>query len=626
MKEREMLRDVWAKSSKTDEPGETLVEHTVNVVKMLSELQKRFPRIDKIVGDERLWHQLFWAACFHDLGKAAGGFQDMLRGKKKSWHHRHEVLSLAFLPFILKPDSEDYKWIVSAIVSHHKDAKDTVGSRYDPVNLEPYDMMLPEIIGELDSIVILNILKWLKADSSNLVDDNLKSYIDKVSFLSPEEFCEDFYKMAEDNIIGALKTFKRLIKDLKKIKRNSPENSLNQKAIVLKGLMNHADHLGSAHTFKLDFTDYPGPDRLAFILGIDKSQFRSHQKAALQSEGSILLTAPTGSGKTEASLLWAYNQRIAANLNSIMIYLLPYQASLNAIYKRLENVLNTRPALLHGHSLQSLYRQFSEEGYTPYQAVKEAKRIRNLAKLHKQDIWCSTIYQILKAAYGLRGYEALWTSLTGSLLIVDEIHAYEPSRLGMFLELLIELRRKWESRICCMTATMPGWLRKMIIENISDIEIPVDRELFQSYKRHRLEVIEGNILSEHILKIIVDEVIAGKSLLAGVNTVEMAQKVREELVRRMGEEKVFLLHSRFTSRDRLKKEQKLLEMLDAKRERKEAIAVVATQVIEVSLDLDFDTIISEPAPLEALIQRFGRVNRRGKKGIVPVRVVTESEG
>ena len=59
------------------------------------------------------------------------------------------------------------------------------------------------------------------------------------------------------------------------------------------------------------------------------------------------------------------------------------------------------------------------------------------------------------------------------------------------------------------------------------------------------------------------------------------------------------------------------------RPRRPAIAV-STQVVEVSLNLDFDTIITEPAPLEALLQRFGRVNRGRTKGIVPVRILTKS--
>ena len=196
----------------------------------------------------------------------------------------------------------------------------------------------------------------------------------------------------------------------------------------------------------------------------------------------------------------------------------------------------------------------------------------------------------------------------------------------MFIELLIELKNNWNSRICCMTATMPSWLRKIIIKDIADTEIPIDEALFKSYKRHKLELIEGTILSEHVLNLIYDEVNNNKSVLVGADTVDIAQKIKEELIKRLGKDRVFLLHSRFNARDRLKKEKKLMELLDAKLDKNISIAVVATQVIEVSLDLDFDTIITEPAPLEALIQRFGRVNRRGKKGTVPVRVVTESEG
>jgi CRISPR-associated endonuclease/helicase Cas3 len=76
--------------------------------------------------------------------------------------------------------------------------------------------------------------------------------------------------------------------------------------------------------------------------------------------------------------------------------------------------------------------------------------------------------------------------------------------------------------------------------------------------------------------------------------------------------------------DRLKKEAALLKRLSPRHEQAAATIAVATQVVEVSLNLDFDTIITEPAPLEALVQRFGRVNRTRRKGVVPVRILTKS--
>ena len=374
-KKREMLGDLWAKSSKNGEQGETLVEHTVNVISMLPELKKRFPNIDEVAGDKKLWHHLFWACCIHDFGKAGSSFQQVLRGDLQWPKYRHEVLSLAFLPFIVRKDSEDYKWIASAIVSHHKDAKDTVKSKYDPDSPEPVeDLELVKMVSEVDDNVVRNIITWLKDEAYNLIDKNLEGYVDRVDMVSVDDFCKNFQETGPDNIVHGLKTFKRLLKELKKIPACDP---LNHKALIMRGLLIHSDHLASAHTFNLRFTSYPDPDCLARCLNIDINQFRSHQKNALNSIGSIILTAPTGSGKTEASLLWAYNQRLNSN-SSILVYLLPFQASLNAIHKRLTEVMDTNPALLHGHSVQSLYRKLSDQGYSPREASIEARRLKNL--------------------------------------------------------------------------------------------------------------------------------------------------------------------------------------------------------------------------------------------------------
>lgn len=80
--------------------------------------------------------------------------------------------------------------------------------------------------------------------------------------------------------------------------------------------------------------------------------------------------------------------------------------------------------------------------------------------------------------------------------------------------------------------------------------------------------------------------------------------------------------SRFTMLDRLTHETAILQRC-ANGTGNGAIAVVATQVVEVSLDIDLDTIYTDPAPLDALIQRFGRINRARKKSIVPVYVFRE---
>jgi CRISPR-associated endonuclease/helicase Cas3 len=156
--------------------------------------------------------------------------------------------------------------------------------------------------------------------------------------------------------------------------------------------------------------------------------------------------------------------------------------------------------------------------------------------------------------------------------------------------------------------------------------LPPVPAVFQAARRHRLVLHDAAIEDPATLAEIIAEVTAGRSILVACNTVKKAQIIWQKLCDVLGKDQVLLIHSRFTGHDRLRKEQDIQAKLDASRDQQAAIAVVATQVIEVSLDLDFDRIITEPAPLEALVQRFGRVNRRGKKGeggIVPVIVLTQ---
>ncbi len=117
----------------------------------------------------------------------------------------------------------------------------------------------------------------------------------------------------------------------------------------------------------------------------------------------------------------------------------------------------------------------------------------------------------------------------------------------------------------------------------------------------------------------------GQAVLVGANTVGGAQTTYRGLQQVLGPDLVRLLHSRFTGRDRLMKEQELTDLVGLDAGARPALVVVATQTIEVSLNVDFDTIYTEPAPLEALAQRFGRVNRKGRLARAPVHVLTQPD-
>src|SRR5581483_11172768 len=89
-----------------------------------------------------------------------------------------------------------------------------------------------------------------------------------------------------------------------------------------------------------------------------------------------------------------------------------------------------------------------------------------------------------------------------------------------------------------------------------------------------------------------------------------AIRLRALKVKLQGQADIELLHGRFNGRDRLRKEEIVRSATGSRSEQRKAIVLVATQVVEVSLDIDLDVIYTDPAPLEALLQRFGRINRR----------------
>jgi CRISPR-associated endonuclease/helicase Cas3 len=605
---RKVLNNIWAKSPAEGKEGEKLVDHTEKVLSVLHQLKARSPYLPSLAGTERLWYWAFWSCFLHDLGKAASGFQASLRPGGSPWGHRHEVLSLAFIPFAVSPEDEDFPWIVAGVVSHHKDAMEIIQERYNLL-CEPEELELDAIVKELKDEIVLALLNWLK--------DGTPQWAKKFDF-SDNKTLSHMKEIKEPHLDGhliynALKSYNKLVSALEK---ESFSSTRNRTALLLRGLVVEADHLASAGAPALASAIFPCRKEISAILGVTEEGLRSHQKEASKAVGSVIFSAPTGSGKTEAALLWARSQQESSGVNRHLIYVLPYQASLNAISKRLKENFGYDVALLHGRSLQTIYRDTIIDGATPYEAEKKSRRVQELAKLHQPAIWCTTPYQLLRAAYRLPGYEALWTSMAGALIVVDEVHAYEPVRLGMFVELLQQLKTSWGVNICTMTATMPSWLKGLLLSVLGGKEIPPDEKLFKNFVRHRIEIVEGGLFSPKVIELVKQEISQGKSLLVGVNTVKDAQKFWKSLPKSC---QTILLHSRFNANDRLAKEQLIQEGL------KEGMIVVATQVIEVSLNLDFDTIITEPAPLEALIQRFGRVNRFGKKGITPVRILTETE-
>ena len=616
---------LWAKSAQKGEKGEpeSLARHTWLVLSRLADFIQLRPLLPSQLGVPRLWHILYWAAFLHDFGKAASGFQNRLRGGER-WPHRHEVLSLAFVDWLSDGLNEEERlWLVSAIVSHHRDAAD-IQRLYPPVYDEFDEDQVAELVTELDEETLRSLWRWLAQCGSAWIDEHgLPSYgIGPVDLLGEDEAVTLVQKRGAARIRHWLNVYTRFVRQLRDA---DPVQIIG--TLALRGYMNNADHSASAHAGKLPRVEFEKKSILAKG-NLTQDNLYEHQKEAGELSGSALLIAPTGSGKTEAALLWAANQREAGGTLPRLFYTLPYQASMNAMKQRLDSTFGKElVGLQHGRSLLALYRMLLEREDDPVQVARQARWRRNLNGLNYPPVRVFSPYQMLKGVYRLKGYEALLSDYQGAAFIFDEIHAYEVKRLALILKTIQYLKTYFNARFFVMTATFPSLIKEWLLRILDDpSEVKASPDLFEQFKRHQLVLLEDELTSDKALKRIESDARQGKSVLVVCNLVNRAQTVYEALAARLEGSGVHseLLHGRFNMHDRSNKEATIRERSGSTSDKRTPVLLVATQVVEVSLDIDLDTIYTDPAPLEALIQRFGRVNRRRKlNGLAPVHVFTK---
>ncbi|WP_299526188.1 CRISPR-associated helicase Cas3' [uncultured Methanobrevibacter sp.] len=554
-------------------PDETLLEHTENTLKVFKSIKEYYSDVPDICGVPDFWEHLFYILFFHDFGKAAVGFQNSLKSNN-FWGYRHEILSACFISSLNDIFSEfTINAIGLTIITHHKDVKKlrkdypikgTEGKRLFNEKLLELKPNFEELLSYFDFVPDLSqkYLGYKLKIPSKISFDDLKSVYNQ----TVSNYFKEFKLSNYSELHGVYGYF-------------------------LKGFMNACDYLASGSKYEI----------LPAVKNGDLYNFGSLRKTqviASKTKGSSFLIAPTGSGKTEASFLWADNNQNDSYSKRIF-YVLPFTASINAMYTRLIKDLGTNElvGLSHGKASYFIYQSVLKEDYE--ESKLQAKNIQNLTKKIYRPYKILTPFQFIKYFFGVKGFEMGLSELANSLLILDEIHAYDARVTCLLLESLKVLKNKFNVNIFIMSATLPSFLKDIFAQElgISNI-ISLDSDELDSFTRHKVNIIDNSI--ENYFENILDDINSGKKVLIVCNTVDKSQNIFEWF-KENGVDNAALLHSRFILKDREKIE-KNLDNLDL---------LVGTQAIEVSLDIDYDVLYSEPAPLDALIQRFGRVNRRG---------------
>jgi len=267
--------------------------------------------------------------------------------------------------------------------------------------------------------------------------------------------------------------------------------------------------------------------------------------------------------------------------------------------------------MLHGKLDAYLYESFFEEAGNLKELKSQIKNLKATFKNLQTPLKVLTPFQLLKHLFGLKGFEKGIFEWVGGHFIFDEIHAYDPEVTAQIMVLLEYLTQRLQAKVFIMTATLPTFLKNRIAEAIGHLEeVKAEPALYDAFQRHRLKLTDG-LLSEN-LNLIEQDLKAGKNVLVVCNTVDQARAVFEQL---QGVYETLLIHGRFAAKDRTRIEKQL--------QNNPPQLLIGTQAIEVSLDIDYDVIYSEPAPLDALIQRFGRVNRKCSKPPCPCLVFKE---
>ncbi|MCL4463233.1 MAG: CRISPR-associated helicase Cas3' [Firmicutes bacterium] len=405
-------------------------------------------------------------------------------------------------------------------------------------------------------------------------------------------------------------------------------------------------------------------ERFAFTSNTVQS-ITAQAAVSIRTPGILVLEAPMGVGKTEAALVAAEIFADKAKRKGVF-FALPTQATSDGIFPRIlkwveqldsEELHSMR--LMHGKAeFNDVFRTLTggvnigedEGGGVIVHGWFEARK-----KAMLDDFVVGTIDQLLLAALKQKHVMLRHLGLANKVVIIDECHAYD-AYMSQYLNMALSWLGAYRVPVIVLSATLPAKKRQEVIgaylnikSESAEVKPQTDDPLGRS--RHTQEQtpewiscseyplitftdgdkigqitvptdgivreVELQFLSEDALLEKLEQLLsAGGCAGIVVNTVKRAQELTRTMSEHFARDAVRLLHSRFLAPDRAEKEKKLLEEMGkpgASSQRPNKRIVIGTQVLEQSLDIDFDVLVTDICPMDLLLQRIGRLHRHERE-------------
>ncbi|WP_299228652.1 CRISPR-associated helicase Cas3' [Sulfurihydrogenibium sp.] len=535
---------------------QTLQEHTEKLLENF-EILKKYIQLD-----EETEKAVYLACLFHDIGKASKEFQAKITKQKSQPKQEipHNLLSAVIFYFLRKyfKDNPDLFRKIQYAVAYHHDRYDADVEKSKPI-LEDFAVRVENDLKDwiLEKLKIYEITQ-LNIDKSKLID-GLRSALEfKKQILRNENFLKD------------------------------------KKTILIKGLLHRLDHAASAdvEVEKGLIEDYQS----VFIKGLSKkgiNELRDFQKKALDyKDKSVILTASTGMGKTEFALNWVAGYKA--------FYTLPVRVSVNSMYERISNIFGKdNVGILHANTMDFYLNQAENlEDNGIEVLINQVQSVRQLS----MPITVSTADQIFLATLKYPGFEKIYATLTYSKVIVDEPQGYSPNTLAVIIKGLEEIYNLG-GNFCLMTATMHPFIK----EHLKD-KAEILKPVFNPEKKHKIKLVDKTV--DEMVDFAIKEYQKGKKVLILTNTVRKAQEVYKILKSQNQTIQSNLLHSLYIQKTKREKEMQIQNTT-------EPVIWISTQIVEASLDIDYDLLITELSTADSLIQRMGRVYRKTGRTITP---------